>query len=222
MSFKTLPTSKPLAFAYVCGIACFTLVAGLVLQLPLLSIASKLVASTAFIAVAISGGALRSRYGKALLFGLVLSWFGDVFLLSEAKQWFLLGLGGFLLAHIAYVAAFSISGIERNWSLGALVPVAVVAMLVSLWGAPYLPPDMVWPVRAYTVVISLMVVTAFGTLGAGATPLIVAGAVLFYLSDLSVAAMRFTDPLFPTYVLGLPLYYGGQLCLALSIADHRT
>ena len=78
----------------------------------------------------------------------------------------------------------------------------MIALLVSAWLAPYLPPDMVWPVRAYTIVISLMVVMAFGTLGAGATPLIVAGASLFYLSDLSVAAMRFTDPLFPTYVLG--------------------
>jgi hypothetical protein len=62
---------------------------------------------------------------------------------------------------------------------------------------------------------------AFGTRGAGATPLIVVGACLFYLSDLSVAALRFTEPPLPTYVLGLPLYYAGQVCLAFSVAAAR-
>ena len=216
------PSGKPLAFAYLCGAACFALVAGLLFEMPALAIPAKLLASTAFIAVAITAGALESRYGRVLLVGLVLSWFGDAFLISETRRWFLFGLVSFLLAHVAYVIAFAVSGIERRWALGALVPVVVIAVLVSLWLTPYLPPDMVWPVRAYTAVISLMVVMAFGTLGAGATPLIVAGAVLFYLSDLSVAAMRFTDPLFPTYVLGLPLYYAGQLCLAFSVAASRN
>ena len=221
MSFETLPTGKPLAFAYVCGLACFALVAGLLFEMPALAVLAKLLASSAFIAVALTAGALESRYGRVLLAGLVLSWFGDAFLISESQRWFLLGLVSFLLAHVAYVIAFAVSGVDRRWALSALVPVAVIAVLVSLWLTPYLPADMVWPVRAYTIVISLMVVMAFGTLGAGATPLIVAGACLFYLSDLSVAAMRFTDPLFPTYALGLPLYYAGQLCLALSVAAGR-
>jgi uncharacterized membrane protein YhhN len=216
VSFETLPTGKPLGLAYLCGLACFALVAGLLFGAPALAIPSKLLASTAFIAVALTAGALDSRYGRVLLVGLVLSWFGDAFLISETKQWFLFGLVSFLLAHVAYVIAFAISGIDRRWAMGALVPVTLIAVLVSMWLAPHLSADMVWPVRAYTIVIM-----AFGTLGAGATPLIVAGACLFYLSDLSVAAMRFTDPLFPTYVLGLPLYYAGQLCLALSVATGQ-
>ena len=221
MSFQSIVAGKMLVFAYVCGAAVFVLVAGLLLDLPLLAGPAKLVASSAFVAVAIAAGALESRYGRFLLTGLALSWFGDAFLVSESQQWFLAGLVSFLLAHVAYVVAFAVCGIERRWVLGALVPVAVIAVLVSLWLTPYLPADMVWPVRAYIVVISLMVVFAFGTLGAGWTPLIVSGACLFYLSDLSVAAMRFTEPLFPTYVLGLPLYYAGQLCLAFSVATRR-
>ena len=213
-----LPSAKPLAFAYLCGAACFVLVAGLLFEIPALAVPGKLVASSAFVAVAIAAGALGSLYGRILLAGLVLSWFGDAFLISETRRWFLFGLTSFLLAHVAYVVAFAVAGIERRWVLGALAPIAIIAVLVSLWLTPYLPPDMVWPVRAYTAVISVMVIMAFGTLGAGATPLIVAGASLFYLSDLSVAAMRFTDPLFPTYVLGLPLYYAGQLCLGLSVS----
>lgn len=183
--------------------------------------AAKLLASTAFIATAISAGALASRYGVVILAGLVLSWFGDAFLIGNSERWFLLGLVGFLLAHIAYITAFVAAGVDRNWTLGAAVPVLVIAMLVLLWLGPHVPGTLMWPVRIYTAVISLMVIAAFGTLGAGASPLIVAGACLFFISDLSVAAMQFTEPLFPTYVLGLPLYYSGQLCFALSVSTAR-
>jgi uncharacterized membrane protein YhhN len=41
-----------------------------------------------------------------------------------------------------------------------------------------------------------------------------AGAALFYLSDLAVAADRFLGGSFPHYAWGLPLYYSGQLLLA--------
>jgi uncharacterized membrane protein YhhN len=100
--------------------------------------------------------------------------------------------------------------------LAAAFPVIAIAISVLFWLHPFVPEQLVWPVRVYTAVISLMVVTAFGAMGAGATPLIAAGACLFFLSDLSVAALRFTEPSFPTYVLGLPLYYSAQICLASS------
>ena len=209
---------RTIALAYVCGAGCAALVAALLLGQAGIAAAAKLVASTAFVAMAVSAGALASRFGALILAGLVLSWFGDAFLVGQARHWFLLGLGSFLLAHLAYAAAFASAGIERRWALGAALPVAVIAGGVLLWLQPYLPQELVWPVRVYTAVISLMVVTAFGTLGAGATPLIVSGACLFYLSDLSVAALRFTEPAFPTYVFGLPLYYAAQICLAFSIA----
>jgi len=217
----TVPSRMTLAFAYLCGAGCVVLVAGLVLDYSFLAAVAKLVASTAFIATAVSAGAVASRYGSIVLAGLVLSWFGDAFLIGSARHWFLSGLVSFLLAHVAYVTAFVTLGVERRWTLAASVPVMIIAILVLMWLAPNVPDGLVWPVRIYTAVISLMVITAFGTLGAGASVLIVSGACLFYISDLSVAAMRFTEPLFPTYVLGLPLYYAGQLCFAFSVAAVR-
>jgi uncharacterized membrane protein YhhN len=218
MTAIRIPDRATLAFAYVCGACCVALVAGLLLNLTALAAAAKLLASTSFIAAAISAGALASRYGVVILAGLVFAWFGDAFLIGNSERWFLLGLVSFLLTHVAFVTAFVEAGVDRNWAFGATVPVLIIAMLILLWLGPHVPGTLVWPVRIYTAVISLMVITAFGTLGAGASPLIVSGACLFFLSDLSVAAMRFTDPLFPTYVLGLPLYYMGQLCLALSVS----
>ena len=72
-------------------------------------------------------------------------------------------------------------------------------------------------VVAYMAVISLMVALAAGTLGTRGGALIVAGAVLFYASDIFVARERFVKPGFDNTVLGLPLYYGGVTLLALSI-----
>ena len=192
------------------------LVAALLLDQAAVAAVAKLIASTAFVLLAVACGARASRYGILILSGLALSWFGDAFLIGTSQRWFLLGLASFLAAHVAYVAAFVTAGIERRWLLAASVPVAAIGAGVLLWLEPNLPPELAWPVRAYTAVISLMVVAAFGTLGAGATPLIAVGACLFFLSDLSVAALRLTEAAFPTYVVGLPLYYAAQICLALS------
>lgn len=222
MSSATVRDRKTLALASLCAAGCIVLVAALLLDQPVIAAAAKLTASSAFVLTALSAGALLSGYGAVVLAGLVLSWFGDAFLIGTSQRWFLLGLVSFLLAHIAYVTAFVNLGVERRWILSTLVPVLAIAVGVLLWLHPYVPQELMWPVRFYTAVISLMVITAFGTRGAGATPLIVVGACLFYLSDLSVAALRFTEPPFPTYVLGLPLYYAGQLCLAFSVAATRA
>ncbi len=217
MSSIESPVRNIRVLAYLCATACLVLVAALLLDQAVVAAVAKLLASTAFVLLAVYCGARASRYGILVLSGLVLSWFGDAFLIGTSQVWFLLGLTSFLAAHVAYVAAFVTAGVDRRWLLAAAVPIAAIASGVLLWLEPNLPQELAWPVRAYTAVISLMVVTAFGTLGAGATPLIVVGACLFFLSDLSVAALRLVETTYPTYVLGLPLYYAAQVCLALSV-----
>ena len=197
--------------------ACAALVVFQILDVRLGAIVTKMLASTGFILVAVRSNGTASQYGRIVIAGLVLSWCGDMLLLGEGQTLFLAGLVSFLLAHVAYVVAFSFHGLNDRWSFAAVVPIAAVSILVSLWLAPHLPQDIVVPVRVYTFVISLMVITAFGAKGAGGPVLIPAGALLFYFSDLSVASMQFTDPSFPNYVWGLPFYYTGQLLLALSV-----
>jgi uncharacterized membrane protein YhhN len=145
-----------------------------------------------------------------------------MFLIGLSKTAFLAGLVAFLLAHVAYVAAFVRHGYERRWIWVAMVPVTAIAIGVFVWLEPYTPADLLNPVRAYVAVISLMVIFAIGTQGRGGSILIVAGAMLFFLSDLSVAALRLVQTQYPTYVIGLPLYYAGQVCLALSSSQSRS
>lgn len=198
-------------------LACAALVACQLYDVRAGAVVAKLLASTAFILVALRSGGTASRYGTIVIAGLVLSWFGDMFLLGSSESLFLAGLVSFLLAHVAYIIAFSFHGLNDRWSFAAVVPIAAVSILVSLWLAPFLPQEMIVPVRVYTFVISLMVITAFGAKGAGGPVLIPAGALLFYFSDLSVATMQFTEVAFPNYVWGLPFYYTGQLLLAMSV-----
>jgi len=73
------------------------------------------------------------------------------------------------------------------------------------------------PVLAYIVIITLMVAMALGTTPAPGGVLRLAGALAFYVSDLAVARDRFVSAGFINRLIGLPLYYGGQLLLATSV-----
>lgn len=202
--------------------ACLALVVLLLHGHTLPAAAAKFVASSAFVALALRCGATDSSYGRLILAGLALSWCGDMFLVGTSREAFLAGLAAFLLAHVAYVSAFVRHGYDRAWAVAAALPFGVIAITVWAWLAPYTPAELSVPVRAYVAVISIMVIFAVATRGRGGSRLIVAGAVLFFLSDLSVAALRLVQTQHPTYVAGLPLYYAAQVCLALSVSQSRS
>ena len=77
------------------------------------------------------------------------------------------------------------------------------------------------PVIAYILIISTMVaaaITVQGTVGLSPTieVLLLAGALLFYVSDLILAANRFWKP-WRYNRISLAFYYSGQLLIALSV-----
>jgi len=203
-------------------VSCLALVGFLLVDLAVPAAVAKLIASTGFLLIAVYSGARHSAYGRVLLAGLALSFLGDAFLIGESRQAFLAGLFAFLLAHVAYIAAFLVSGVSARWTAAAFLPILGIAAVVYNWLAPHTPDDMLWPVRLYIVVISSMVIVAIGTRGKNASLLILSGALLFFLSDLSVASLRLLQVEFPTYVWGLPVYYAGQACLALSASQSRS
>ena len=182
---------------------------------PRIKLLFKPLASTGFVFAAIFSGALRSDYGTLILVGLALSFLGDVLLISMDLRAFRGGLVSFLLGHVAYAAAFAGLGPSWGWCIGAGVPLLVVAAVIMRWLGPHLG-KMFLPVVAYMVVITTMVILAVGTVGLDGGAVRVAGAVAFYLSDLSVARDRFVGKGFINRAWGLPMYYGGQLLLAYS------
>jgi uncharacterized membrane protein YhhN len=179
---------------------------------------TKPLASTAFVALALAAGALGTPYGRSILAGLVLSWFGDVFLIPRGRpRIFLAGVLSFLAGHVAYAAAFGLRGVDPTGFLLAGVVAGAVAFVVLRWLGRRVPADMKLAVPAYVAVISLMVVSAIATFRAHGNAWIPIGAIGFYLSDLSVARDRFVVSDFMNRLWGLPLYYAAQVALAWSV-----
>lgn len=178
---------------------------------------AKPLASTGFVLTALSAGALGSPYGFAVLCALALSWWGDVFLIPKREGYFQLGLGAFLLGHVAFALAFFLRGVSLVWSGAALVALVPIVLVIGRWLLPNVPMKLRMPVVAYMTVISLMVASAVGTFARHGDPRLIAGAVLFYLSDLAVARDKFVAPGFGNRLWGLPVYYVAQLLLALTV-----
>ena len=185
---------------------------------PQLRLIAKPIASAGFIGLALSLGATETTYGWWILVALVFGWVGDVALLGSASSWFVTGLIAFLIGHLLYVVAFVVAGASLGATAVAALVATPAAMVVYRWLRPHLSGEMVGPVAAYVVIISAMLATAVGATSAGATALILLGAVAFYLSDLLVARNRFVAPGFVNRIWGLPLYYLGQVLLAWSVA----
>jgi len=182
---------------------------------------TKSILSCLFIFTALVQAHPVPAYYYLLLVGLICCLAGDVFLALPQDRMFRMGLVSFLLGHVFYVISFFYATDVSQWTwIGGLAAFAVSA-LVFYWLRAHLG-DMLIPVIAYIVVITVMVVGACTVLGdAGLNPagrlLLFAGAVSFYLSDLFVARDRFLKSEFTNRLIGLPMYYFGQFLLAFSV-----
>lgn len=141
--------------------------------------------------------------------GLGLSLVADVLI----ERSFLAGLGTFLAAHVAYIAAFLARADEARPLL--LLPFALwgVAAAARLW--PGLGP-MRAPVAVYAAVICTMMWRAAATVGRPGGSIALAGAVLFAASDTLLALDRFQRPIRGARYAVMALYWAGQLLIALS------
>jgi len=176
---------------------------------------AKPIAALGYLVLAISVGALETAYGQLIFAALVLSFFGDVFLIPDkSPPAFKIGILSFLLGHVAYTVAFATRDIDWIIAVCAAILVATVAAFVLRWLIPHVGGDLIVPVYAYVAVISMMLVFASGASWAESRSDIFAGAFLFYLSDLAVARDRFVHPGFWNRAWGLPCYFVAQLILA--------
>ncbi len=158
--------------------------------------------------------------------GLVFSLGGDVFLLLP-ERFFLFGLVSFLTAHICYVVGLNASPLPLVWqSLAVLLVVGLAAALVfrnvrrglirQAGGSA-----MIVPVAIYSLVISLMLISALLNFWrpnwpAQAAAFAAGGAALFYISDSLLATNRFVAPFPAADFWVMTTYHLGQFGLALG------
>jgi len=156
---------------------------------------------------------------RLVALGILFSILGDSLLLAPGDRAFFAGTLAFLTAHVLYAAAFwSLRAPERPVPPVALVVLVVSALLVvNLWRpAGALRPAVV----IYACAITLMVGTALGTLG-GPMPHVAAqcaavGAVLFYISDATLAWDKFRRPIKHAPIVTMGVYWVGQIGIVLA------
>ena len=161
--------------------------------------------------------------------GLLFSLGGDIFLMLPKEQ-FLAGLVSFLLAHVAYIIGFNLTPMPLNF------PSLLIAVLVALVGLTIFrriragllqsgKQKLTLPVLLYSIVISLMLISALLTLVKpdevwlpGPALLASLGAFLFFLSDTLLAWNKFIAPLPGGRALVHMTYHLGQYALITGVA----
>jgi uncharacterized membrane protein YhhN len=147
-----------------------------------------------------------------------LSMLGDIFLMlpDDREEYFLAGLGSFLLAHIAYIVGMAEIGVSspQIW-----IGVALAVLAVGSVGSRVAPAAkrrdrrLFVPVIAYMCVIGTMLATAVGTGLAFA----IVGAALFCLSDSFIGWSRFVHNFRGSSMAIITTYHLGQIGLVLAL-----
>lgn len=116
---------------------------------------------------------------------------GDAFLSRPGERMFLAGLASFLVAHALYISLFAASSgalvLPDVWRVVLAIAMAlgVLALMAVLW--PLVSPRLKVPILVYAAAIFVMGLSAL-TMN---SVMIVAGAVLFMISDGILASERF-------------------------------
>jgi len=222
-----MPAKPNPMLPWAAALSALLAVAGNLLGLPTLIFVFKPATTLLIIAWAWPRGADTPVVRRWVLAGLWLSLAGDVFLMWP-QQGFLPGLVAFLLAHLAYIVAFT-----RRVRLAARPPAfafygAVAALLLwQLW--PGVPPALQLPVLAYVVCLASMAaqaavtwLAARGSADEGLARRAAIGGLLFMTSDTLLAFNKFSVPVPLSALWILATYWIAQGLIAASLRTPRT
>lgn len=145
----------------------------------------------------------------ALMFGLI----GDLALLPQIDR-FIVGLGSFLVGHLAYVAAFVVIWDATWWLVAGVVG---LGLLLVVFGRPIersiRGSTLRLPVLAYIAVTGVVIVAGAGT----GRWVITVGALAFALSDGLLGSNRFVTPAPDRRVFVHVLYHLGQAAIVVGV-----
>lgn len=198
--------------------AVLVLCLGTWLRRPWLVAVAKAAASLCFVWAAAHAPTSASYYGTRVMWATGFAFVGDMLLLRSERTLFIAALLAFLLGHICYIDAFLHQGFDAAWLGLALLGLLLPGACVQLYLWPKLERGLHNPVLAYLLVITLMLASTIASLNHSVAPkLQVAGALLFYLSDLCVARESFVVKSRLNAMVGLPLYYAAQWLLVATL-----
>lgn len=158
------------------------------------------------ILLTILGKGVDTRFRRTLILALCFCLLGDILLLKS--EYFVFGLGAFLLGHLLFAKGFmGLHGFQRN----PVIALALLSIGIGLyaWLYPDLG-DLKYPVTAYILVILFMAWQGIGLYMEERTKaygFIALGVVLFMFSDSMIAVDKFKVPFELAGVVVLSTYW---------------
>lgn len=166
--------------------------------------------SVGFLVVALGNGAWQSRHGRLLFAALGCCALGDFFGPGNFEA----GVLAFAVAHLLFAATFLWLGVDRRRLALAIAATAILSGFTLAWLLPHVARESLLLVLGYCAVISIMLITALALRPPHASRLLIAAALIFYVSDIFVARWRFVDTSSHNAYLCYPLYYTACLIFA--------
>ena len=155
-----------------------------------------------------------SPFAYLIIIGLVFSFLGDLYLLFPDK-YFTNGLYSFLVAHILYIFAFNQN--VNQFCFAIILPIILYVFIVFTALKPKLG-GMKYPVLVYILIISTMLYSALNMdFQFGKITFIGIGAILFTISDTTLAFNKFYKKFRLAEPIILSSYFIAQLLFAMSI-----
>ena len=148
-----------------------------------------------------------------VVLALLFSAAGDVALEVDGERLFIVGLAFFLIAHLFYVVALMQNITFLPIALVPLILIGLIALLLTRRLLPKLGSLHI-PVTLYISIIVAMGVAA--ALHSPFNVLIVVGAIVFMLSDATIAVHKFLQPVPRRDFVVMATYYAAQFLLVMG------
>jgi len=172
------------------------------------------------ILLAMTESGLSTAFSYLVLFALLFSLFGDVFLLRE--EWFVHGLASFLIAHILYSIGFVVAfDLRFTFITGSLL---IILMMIAILFFLILQPNvrknggrvLLLAVAGYITVITTMVGLSIMT----GVSILITASILFFISDAVLAFNKFVKRFQLADYMVMSTYFTAQLLFAISLGGH--
>lgn len=171
-------------------------------------------------------------YDLMMIMALLFSLTGDILLMFSGMDWFIAGIGAFLIAQLCYISVFGMNTAPRQtrrvlvrkpW---LVIPVILYGSVLTAIIFPNLG-TLTIPVSIYSTVLVIMVLAAINRwkfTSVNSFMLVLPGAILFLLSDSMIAYSRFGDTTLPSlfvrfWIMGT--YMAAQFLIVWGILVER-
>lgn len=175
----------------------------------------------------------RQIISKSVVLAIIFSCAGDTLLMFQGRDgnFFMFGLGAFLVAHIFYILAYrqhqssdtsnELQGLQKvRYAFPIILSgTGLVVILYTRLGG------MKIPVLIYAIVLTGMVLAAlfrFGKTSSSSFALVFGGAILFMISDSLIAINKFLEPLPMAGIWIMVTYIVAQYLIVSGLSKHKN